>query len=256
LLSRGPKNKMLLTPKAYSLIYPVREAVEKCKKVFTERNKFNPKTAVLNFNIAMNDYASSLLVPDLTKLLQKEAPNITSTIANLNDLVDYSRIYSENYDLVVGSYNIESNNIESEQLFLSELCCVISKSHPLSSKRVLTKMDLLRFPFIHVQLARRYWNEAFEFIDKQIKGRRKIIATVPHIFVALSMLDNTQYICITHKIIAGKFSKNFNITTVEPPFKLKAPSYSMYWKKVDELNPANIWLRQMIRKVMRKFSIK
>ena len=70
------------------------------------------------------------------------------------------------------------------------------------------------------------------------------------------MLDNTQYICITHKIIAEKFSKNFNITTVELPFKLKAPSYSMYWKKVDELNPANIWLRQMIRKVMRKFSIK
>ncbi|MCP4180889.1 MAG: LysR family transcriptional regulator [bacterium] len=250
LLSRGPKNQMFLTQKAHDLIEPVQEAVEKCKDIFTISKPFDPHKAKLNFNIGMNDYASALLLPDIAELIQAHSPSSSATVAPLNSISEYQIIYSNDIDLIIGHYNIKSNNIISEHLFDSELCCIVSENHPILEKKQITGKVLLNYPFVQAQLANDYWQEFGNIIDNEFGEKRKIIATVPHILVAISMLSDSQYICITHKRLANKFSKQFKIKTFDLPFKIPIPAYSMFWKKVDNLNKENIFLRNLIKKTV------
>jgi DNA-binding transcriptional LysR family regulator len=247
LLSRGPKNQMFLTQKARDLIGPVQEAVEKCKNIFITGKPFDPYNAKLNFNIGMNDYASALLLPDIAELIQKQSPSSSVTVVPLNSVSECQIIYSNDIDLIIGHYNIKSNNIVSEYLFDSELCCIVSENHPILTKKQITGKTLLNYPFVQAQLANDYWHEFGNLIDKEFGGTRKIIATVPHILVALSMLSNSQYICITHKRLANKFSKQFKVKTFRLPLKIPIPTYSIFWKKVDNLNKENIFLRNLIK---------
>ena len=104
LLSRGPRNKMLLTKKGEHLIHPVHEAITKCSNIFTDETTFNSKTANLNYKIGLNDYASNLIIPDLTKTLAREAPGISTSVTNINDLDNYNILFSKNLDLIVYAY--------------------------------------------------------------------------------------------------------------------------------------------------------
>ena len=255
LLSRGPRNKMLLTQKGQHLIIPVHEAIIKCRNIFTDETTFNPKTASLNYKIGLNDYASNLIIPDLTKILAREASGISTSVTNINDLDNYNILFSKNLDLIVGFFEIQSNTINSEKLFLSELTCVVSKNHPVIHKQKLLPEDFKKYPFVQIQFGKQYWeNELFKIIDREIKGKRKILTTVPHVLAALNILDNTNFMCITHKILAEKYSDKFNITTMDLPFKLKTPIYSMYWKKVDNLNKENLWIRNAIKQTVKKYA--
>ncbi|HJO92175.1 MAG TPA: LysR family transcriptional regulator [Victivallales bacterium] len=250
LLSRGPKNQMFLTQKAHDLIEPVREAVEKCKDIFIISKPFDPYKAELNFTIGMNDYASALLLPDIVELTQSQSPASCITVVPLNSISEYQIIYSNDIDLIIGHYNIQSNNIISEHLFDSELCCIVSENHPILIKKQISGKDLIKYPFVQAQLANDYWLEFGNLIDNEFGEKRKIIATVPHILVAISMLSNSEYICITHKRLASKFSQQFKIKTFDLPFKIPVPAYSMFWKKVDNLNKENIFLRDLIKKTV------
>jgi DNA-binding transcriptional LysR family regulator len=257
LLSRGPRNKMLLTHKGQHLIYPVSEAIAKCRNIFTDETTFDPKSANLNYKIGLSDYTSSLIVPDLTRILAEKAPCISTSITNINNLDDYNILFSKNFDLLIGIFKIQSNNISSEKLFLSDLTCVLSKQHPIIRRQKLLLEDFQKYPFIQVQFGKEYWeNEESNIIDKEIKGKRKILTTVPHILAALNILSSTNYMCITHKILAEKYSDKFNITTIDLPFKLKTPIYSMYWKKVDNLNKENLWIRGVVKQVVKEFNVK
>jgi DNA-binding transcriptional LysR family regulator len=253
LLSRGPRNKMLLTEKGIHLISPVREAITKCRNIFTDEIPFDSKVANVNFKIGLNDYGSSLLIPELTKKLLKEAPNISISVKNINNVDDYNTLFSDNLDLIIGFFEKKSNSINFEKLFLSELTCVVSKDHPVINRQKLLIEDFQKYPFIQIQFGYKFWEkEVFTIIDREIKGKRKILTTVPHALTALSILDDTNFMCITHKALAEKYSNKFNITTIELPFKLRTPVYSMYWKKVDNLNKENLWLRNTIKEVTKK----
>src|SRR5262245_50812510 len=62
------------TPKAQTLISPVREALTRLRSGLDPASAFDPKTSERAFNIASRDTSSSIIMPALAKKLGKVAP--------------------------------------------------------------------------------------------------------------------------------------------------------------------------------------
>ena len=252
ILSKGPRNRLIITEKGRHLIKPVSEAIDKCKQVFSDEIEFDPLRAEVNYKVGLNDYASNLIVPDLACIINNETNHVSLNIQNTNDLSDFDLLYSENIDLLVGFWDIFSGSVSSEELFKSRFSCLVSNNHPLSGKGKISKSDILKYPFVQLKQGKQYWEQEAEFfIEESIKGKRKVVCSLPHIFSVMEALGNDYFMCITHKILAEKYGKFFNIKALELPFNLRTPVYSMYWKKVDDLNKENIWLRNKVKETVK-----
>ena len=250
LLAKGPGNKLILTKKGKDLIVPVNEAIEKCRHVFSDEVAFNPENAVVNFRIGLNNYASNLIMPSLTKRISETTNQISLEIINANNLSDFELLYSENLDILIGFLDLHSQDVCSEKMFTCEFACLMAKQHPLARKNKLSKKDFLKYPYVQLKQTKHFWEQKAEIvIENSLKGKRNIVATFPHIFTVLETLTKGNYLSIIHKKIAEKYAERFDVKVIELPFDLPSPTYHIFWKKADDLNPENIWLRKMIKEV-------
>lgn len=69
--------RMLLTPKAEALVRPVRRTLMMIRSEITQPGHFDPATARRRFNIAVSDYAYTILLADLIAKAAQLAPGIS-----------------------------------------------------------------------------------------------------------------------------------------------------------------------------------
>jgi len=250
LLVRGPERQMFLTEKANSLIIPVSNAMNSFEDIFIEKKKFNPAKAKITFKIGMNNYTSSLILPQLLTLLEQKAPNISINVTNLASLNDYSTFTTQNMDLAIGAFNLSSSNIISEHLFTTSFTCIASKNHKAFEKKSLDLYDFIRYPLILITFSRENWSNLLKLFHDKVGKDVNISARVPHILPILNMLNKTDHICISNKSLATKFYKQFDLSLRDIPFEVPDLNYKMYWKRVDNNKQSLIWLRNTITNII------
>jgi DNA-binding transcriptional LysR family regulator len=252
LLVRGPSNQMILTKSAKELIIPVSEAIKKFDDIFVKQKSFDSEVSTADFKIGMSDYASLLYMEEMSKAIESEAKNISITVNHLNNLHEYDEFDSKNLDLAIGFYSVDTKSIISEQLFSADLVCIGAKNHPVFTKEKLSINSFFEYPYLNVSFRsdcqKAFSRAIYEITDKKLK----ISITIPHLLVALNIIQKTNYLAIVHKNIAEKFAGEFNIDYRKLPFSTQKMIYSMYWKREDDSNESHQWLRNMIRKITNK----
>src|ERR1700751_3286931 len=90
LLTRGPDG-MRLTPRAMTLLDPVRTALAQVETVLRRDQSFDPATAVRTFRLGLSDSMEILIVPRLLARMREIAPGIHLRLYN----VDTSRLLDD-----------------------------------------------------------------------------------------------------------------------------------------------------------------
>ncbi len=253
ILSRGAKNQMKLTEKGKSLLIPVNDAIEKCREIFLLSDSFNPSKAAITFKIATNSHLSSLLIPDTLSKIKALAPNIRLRVININDIDKNNIVTMENFDIAIGNFSIDKAYISEKIILKSELICIASSNHPILLKKQIDNSEFAKYEFIHTEMGEKYWEDELKHIDSIFLGKRKIALTLPHIMAAFSILEKSSYLCITHKNLLTLYGEKFNLAAVPLPQKLKDAELKLYWKKVDEKNIENKWLRDILMETANTF---
>ncbi|HJO93855.1 MAG TPA: LysR family transcriptional regulator [Victivallales bacterium] len=249
LLVRGPSNQMILTKCAKDLIIPVSEAIIKFENIFIKQKSFDISVAEADFKIGMSDYASLLYMKGLSEIIENEANNISFTINHLNNLHEYDEFDSKNLDLAIGFFSVDTKNIISEQLFLTELVCIAAKDHPAFNKRKLSINTFFEYPYLNISFRSDCQELVSQTIYKKTGKKLKISITTPHLLVALNTIQSSHYLAIVHENIAKKFAEKFDIDYHDLPFPSQKMIYSMYWKREDDSNESHQWLRNTIRQI-------
>src|SRR5438093_9544645 len=77
--------QLILTPRAESLVEPVREVLMRIESTIAAQPQFDPSTASHTFTLLVSDFTTTVFVPALLERLFHEAPGVRLDLRMQND---------------------------------------------------------------------------------------------------------------------------------------------------------------------------
>ncbi|MCP4178982.1 MAG: LysR family transcriptional regulator [bacterium] len=238
---------MTLTPRAEELIIPVREIINRIENLF-ENEQFNPSTRAKHFRIGMHESTVAVVFPKLIAEFRKTAPICTVSAVQIESIASPDEFNSLKLDAALLLYGNIPKCFISEVLGSLNSVCLSDRNHPVLKSSKLTKEIFLNSPHI---LAASGQEIDFEMnLEKIFKDNKIMYFKVPYLLAALSMLRDTDLLCVVHDAINLDFQKSFDFIVKKLPIELPEIDYKLIWSPDKKNDSANIWLRKIIKKVV------
>lgn len=220
LVSNG--REYFLTEKALNMM-PEIDAALSHSIAAIGKSDFDPATAETSLRIVTADYISTILLPDLLKDLEIEAPKIKiQMLSNVARVTNDLRLGS--IDLVIGpkkmldwiDTDVKPADLRIHNLFDDVLVGVKSNKNPRDFSSL---NDYLAQPHAVVCLDRYLpANLEIDFLgDKNLTQNVRIF--VPNFSILPVLIENTELISVIPKTLAEYFSPRFEIDLFSPPLK-------------------------------------
>ena len=250
LLVRTTKG-MAPTPRALELQATVRPALLALTQAFEEPEAFDPGAARLAFTLAVTDYTSSIVVPQLVTALRREAPGIELIVVPPDRARVREWLENGDIDLTLGYYVDLAEGLRAIELFRDSMCCIAAARHPL----VRGSIDLATY----MAAGHAYWGGAnahlftMEMVTDRALERlglqRKVALRTSSAAVLAQTVAATDLIGTMARAGAEQYSRQFALQTLGVPFGLEASSVSMVWHERTHRSPGARWLREVIRRL-------
>ncbi len=235
------------TRKAQDLVVPLRQALIQIQAAL-EPQVFDPSTAKRTFNLATNDFAASMLLPNLGARLSLEAPGIDLRVIYADDPLGMKLLDEDAVDLAIAPFEHPQPQFERQHLLEpAGFLCVMRKGHPLS-EIPLTLKTFAAAP----QLLISRTGDASGFVDEilaEVGLKRRVAFTVPSFLLAPIMLAQTDYIAVLPRRLVEMFQQMTDLVAYEPPFPQRKFPLGMLWHQRLTKDPGHIWLRNTLAEV-------
>jgi DNA-binding transcriptional LysR family regulator len=250
LLVRTP-NGMRPTARAEAMTAPLERALEDIGRLIASPEPFEPRLSTRKFGIAANDYMELVLFPRLLRRLFLEAPNVDVRIVNLDGQAN-TEMAEGRLDLAIGVVaqmaTIDaSRGIRSQDLISDGFVCVVRENHPVVKKR-LSLDDFVALP--HALVAPR--GEGGSVVDSalaRLGKKRRVAVEIPHFLVAPHVIRETDLLLTLAARVAESLAPLLGLRRIAPPLELPGFTMAMLWHERQHVDPAHVWLRELIASV-------
>ena len=244
LFVRTPKG-MAPTPVADNIIHRVREALQLMHTSLNEAYLFDPATSEKRFRISMNDMAEAILLPELERILEAEAPhiNIESYYTGRRDLV--KELAAGSLDLSIDVPVVEDRQVCHMPIMTDDYACLLRNEH-LLAMGPLALDDYMGLG--HILVSSRPAGAGHIDAALTALGRsRRIQLRVRHYLVAALIVTQTD-LALT---APWKFLKQFDAAVLPLPLEVQPIEFHMYWHRSADGDQANSWLREKLLSAIR-----
>ncbi len=236
------------TPRAIELAGPVHRALELVALALEQDGDFDPRQSHREFNLALGELGTLVLVPQLMAWLEQQQARITiNTLPSAGIDARKEMLYG-NLHLYLWVLPPDSRDTElaSEQLLSIDNVCLVRADHPL----VGDTLDLETYCQLRHVVMRNPGNYGPSLLDRQLwfhNLKRVHAVTVGSFLEFPNIIANTDMIgTVPHKL-AGFLTPGHNLKVVPVPaaVDLQWPLYMM-WPRALTTDPAHRWLRNFI----------
>jgi DNA-binding transcriptional LysR family regulator len=237
--------QLLLTPRAESLIEPVREVLMRIDSTIAAQPEFDPATESRDFTLLASDFTMTVLVPALLESLYEEAPGIRLHIRGQSDRPDEVLEHGKADFLIIPSQFVSKNH-PSVALFEEEYMCVTWTGNGRIGER-LTLDAYLGCGHVTANFSGERQSTTFDswFMDSFDVARR-VEVTAPSMAALPAMVVGTDRIATVHRRIAESALAYLPVRLWEPPLKIPRLVQSLQWHKYKSNDAATLWLRQRL----------
>ena len=247
LLTRGPDG-LRLTPKAVTLVEPVRAALAQVQTLVSRDRTFDPRTAKRTFRFGLPDSMEILLVPSLLAYLREVAPGIHLRLHNIStsqllDDLDADRL---DFAIAYGAFEQGQSHHKQRLLFMETYLCMFSAEKTRITSPISAD-DYLRLP--HVLTSLRPEQDVRGVVDDALAklGLRRTVVLITPRFLAVPFLVARAPVVVTmHARLARLFASEFGLSLSVPPVELPDIAVSVFWHASYDHDPAHTWLRQIV----------
>ena len=250
ILVRAGRN-LELTPRAQSLVVPIREILLQIQDTVEKAPEFNAATTHRRFSVVMSDYSTAVLMPHVLHALNENAPGIEIDVAplgaNLNRQIESGRtelaVVPADFNLMV-SEGPMPEDVQSSMLFTDSWVCAVSEDHPHIRKE-LTLEDYLEYPHV----VPNFGDGVITFEEVAIRQASlhiKTRAAIPSFTTLLSLIPGSTLIATVQKRLAMRHVDQYPIRLFEPPLKISELKEVLVWHKRNDYDPGLIWFRDLI----------
>jgi len=238
--------KMTPTPLAEELIEPVRDFLLKAEAIVRTSPAFEPKTSPRRFRLMMSDYVETVLMTAALPQLQKVAPAVTvelvSNVEGGSEALDRGEI-----DLAIAPTKYLSPTHPCEHLFTDEFVCLVWSENDQVDRTISLK-TYLSLGHVVVRFGKHQQLPTFdEWFIERFTHERKIEVVTTAFNLVPQLLIGTSRIATIHRRLANFYQQYLPLRIVTPPVQIPPLDESMQWHTSRDRDPANKWLRDMLR---------
>lgn len=244
------------TPRALEIWPAVRQALDGLRASIAPED-FDLTEARDSFVLAMADATAALLVPQLVRRLEHEAPNITLRLRPLTTRDPRPLLLAGDVDAAVGYFpgalaaitqqtmqHGLPESIEHRQLYTGMYVCVMRRGHPLAA----TPLTLDAYCAARHLLV-SFSGRPFGFVDEALAAigrQRRIVLTVNQFFTAGKVVAQTDLLTVLPDHFIESTGMAREMAVMPLPFELPRVHVDMLWHRRHEARPAHAWLRAII----------
>jgi DNA-binding transcriptional LysR family regulator len=238
-----------LTPRAESLIDPVREVIAIIEQSIVRPTSFDPAHDERTFTVNASDYVGVTLIRPLLGRLSGLAATLRIDLAPVSDRY-LTALQRDEVDITI----LPDRLVDPSQLTDCSHLPVISdrfvgavwKEHP-AAKGQLTADVLTTYPYLQyaVHGGHGLWDED---LDRAGIGRR-VEASASSLVAMPYMLAETELVTLLPESLGRRVASSADIVLLEPDMAITPLHQSMYWHGRRDRDPGHAWLRDQIRAV-------
>lgn len=245
LVRRG--NRHDLSPLGERLLTAVPAAIAQAEHVFRLQSRFDPVTSTRSFSIAGVDYAVARIAPALTRIAQREAPNVRFEFPAVGPgLVDSLPGALQTIDIVILPHGYLADEPHLD-LPAERWACLVDAASAMGDRP--SADELLTRPWVHSLAARDGMTPA----RQQLRFRGvepSIAAATPHFFVIPSLLAGTDRVAIVPEGFARMAAAmEPRLRVVTPPVGLDPVRDAFWWHADRAHDSGHAWLRGVLAQV-------
>lgn len=251
LFLRTPEG-MSPTPKAQTLIGPVRSALEQLRALFEKRAAFTPSDSERMFHLLTNDYVELLLLAPLTRLLRGHATRIRLRVQRSQNVFEPPTPNSlvESHDLAIGFFPDAltlDTRVRSELLWEEPNVCIARAAHP----KLRDRLTLRQYADAE-HVAVFYKKQGPGVIDTLLAQKgyaRRTAVVVPHFTSVPFIVAETDFIATVPERLARKFARPLKLQILPAPVEIPPLRLTLLWHERFHADPAHQWLRERITEI-------
>ena len=232
---------MAPTPVAENMIGDIRKALNLIRHSITDSETFSPKTAKATFKISIGDTSEYRLLPELIKKITIQAPGIDVQSYLTPRTETPKELAGGNIDFAIDPPIHSDPNLRNKKIYQDDYVLVVNKRHPIAKQKKISLDDYLNLSHIHISKRA----EGLGHVDTTLNRlgiTRRIALRAQHFLVAPYIIDQSNLAMTTIK----SFSKGRDFKIFQLPFKINSLVLHLYWHGNKDLDPANIWMRNLI----------
>jgi LysR family transcriptional regulator, nod-box dependent transcriptional activator len=242
--------EMDLTPRATSLMEPVREALLRIQVMLGTQPTFDPKTARRDFTVIMSEEAVPGVLPALLRHLSNEAPELDLHIELISPSA-LSRLEYGEADMCLCLENLQMfdlraypENIRSTPLRAVNWVCAVSNDHPT----VRDSLTLEQYVGLRHMFGRPggYTGTADQLVRNLLGIEIRIHMTLPSLLQLPLALPGSTLAATLPERVAKLYIDALPIKILPLPFEVPRTQEVLLWHKRHEPDPAHSWLRELI----------
>jgi DNA-binding transcriptional LysR family regulator len=234
-----------LTPRALRMLPSLERGLSDLTEVVTAEPAFDPKLARKRFTLAMADYQQGVLLTPLLRAIEHSAPNVDLSVVGFPDSAEMLEAGSVDLALIITG--ALPATFSTQPLFSDKFVCLVRKGHP----RVTKKLSLEAYLALrHVLVAPG--GAPGSIVDSELARRgleRRIALSVSSFLTAPIVVSETDFIATLPERIARRSADRFPVRLLEPPLRLPSFAFSLAWHPRQNHDPAQQWLRGMVKRV-------
>ncbi|NIB43086.1 LysR family transcriptional regulator [Pseudomaricurvus alkylphenolicus] len=243
LFVRTPEG-MVPTPVADNVIGDVRKALALLSKSVGVNARFDPATSEKTFRLGMNDLAQSLLLPRLRQQIALDAPGVGIHSYYVDRQSAAEDLKSGALDLLLDAPEFNARELSTRRLISLPYVLAMRPDHPLAG-RDITLQDYVQAQHLHVSSRKKGRGQA----DVALHARgekRDITVRVHNYLVAADIALHNDLVWTVPRVMAERTG----LSIKQVPFDMEPLSWNLFWSKSAGDDPANQWMRTLIKQVL------
>jgi DNA-binding transcriptional LysR family regulator len=233
-----------LTPRAERVQRELATIIPRLEVLFGGEH-FDPATATDRFRLMATDYMTSVLGPGLLRGVYRAAPGVSVTFSAWHDGV-FEDVAHGLVDLAFAAVSVDPS-LRSELLFEERFVCLVAADNPLADRDVLTLAEFVGAAHAVVNVLRGE-QSAVDRRLTELGTHRTAALSVPYHTAAVLAVRGTRLVATIPSRMAATVDDPM-LRVVRAPEEVEAMPYLMSWHPRLDDDPAQRWLRDLVRVV-------
>lgn len=234
---------MELTPRAKTLVGPIRQILQQVEALFAAEHEFDPHLSERHFMLRMSDLTELLILPTLSRTVRQLAPCVRLNVMHLSPPETVDALEAGTIDMALSTGLNHRGTLRSQVALRDRMVCVQGRWHPDADKP-LTLERFVSLDFLNVT-TNPIDNSIVDNRLAEMHCPRRVVLNVPHWLVVPHMLNALPVAVIMSERHALSLADD-RLVIRELPLALEPLTWSVYWHRRHDASAAHTWLRARI----------
>ena len=230
--------------RAEQLLLDMRDLVRPIEAVF-DASRF-----VGSVTIAATDVIRLIVMPELLRVLQREAPGLAVIVDNADRTRIHERFERADVDLGMGPRVVSTASLHYRHLWQDDAVCLARGDRAADCGR-MPAPAFAELPHIRLMPSKAsYFDDLLDKALSQMELRRRIVVSERSFLMVPSLIQRTDLVATVPRRFAAFACAFADVATFELPLALDRVDMGLYWHERTHREPLFRWLRNRIGDVV------